>query len=90
MPHFSSLSRPQLGRTAWDMPFGPSPMHTHFPPFCQFGIGAFDHVLRSAMLSKLMEVPQLQGLIPFVRSVYAHPATYAWEDEQSGSAHFSV
>ena len=35
------------------------------------GIGAFDHVLRSAMLSKLMEVPQLQELIPFVRSVYA-------------------
>ena len=34
-PHFSSLSRPELGRTAWDMPFGPSPMHTHVPPFCQ-------------------------------------------------------
>ena len=32
------------------------------------GMGAFDHVLRSAMLSKLMEVPQLQVLIPFVRS----------------------
>ena len=46
------------------------------------GIGAYDHVLRSAMLTKLAEVPQLHGLIPFVRSVYASPTTYAWEDEE--------
>ena len=26
---------PSDGRTAWDMPFGPSPMQTHVPPFCQ-------------------------------------------------------
>ena len=31
------------------------------------GIGVYDHVLRSAMLTKLLEVPHLQGLIPWVR-----------------------
>ena len=35
------------------------------------GIGAYDHVLRSAMLSKLHEAESLRGLIPFVRMVYA-------------------
>ena len=60
VPHFNSLSRPELGRTAWDMPFGPSPMHTHLPPFCQLT----EEVL-SAMLSKLLEVKQLQGLDSF-------------------------
>ena len=47
------------------------------------GIGGYDHVLRSAMLTKLVEVPQLQGLVPYVRSVYALPTRYAWEDEQA-------
>ena len=30
------------------------------------GVGAYDHVLRSSMLGKLMEVPHLRLLIPFV------------------------
>ena len=33
------------------------------------------------MLTKLVEVPQFHGLVPFVRSVYASPTRYAWEDE---------
>ena len=35
------------------------------------GIGAYDHVLRSAMMSKLFDVPCLRGLLPFVRATYA-------------------
>ena len=31
------------------------------------GIGAYDHILRSAFLTKLHNVPALQGLLPFVR-----------------------
>ena len=46
------------------------------------GIGAYDHVLRSAMLSKLFEEESLRGLIPFVRMVYSQPSCYNWEDGQ--------
>ena len=50
------------------------------------GIGAYDHVLRSSMLGKLLEVPRLRALIPFVRTAYAQPTSYEWEDQQ-GSRH---
>ena len=50
------------------------------------GIGAHDHVYRSAMLAKLHEVPSLQGLLPFVRATYANPTSYVWEDE-AGAQH---
>ena len=35
------------------------------------GVGAYDHVYRSAMLSKLLEVPKLRGLLSFARFAYA-------------------
>ena len=44
------------------------------------GVEAYDHVLRSSFLAKLHSVPSLQGLLPFLRSVYARPKTYVWED----------
>ena len=44
------------------------------------GIGAYDHVLRSAMMSKLHDVPCFGGLLPFVRTTYAQPTEYLWED----------
>ena len=44
------------------------------------GVGAYDHVFRSSFLAKLHSVPSLQGLLLFVRSVYARPTTYVWED----------
>ena len=40
------------------------------------GVGAYDHVHRSAMLSKLLEVPSLQPLLPFVRAAYTEPTRY--------------
>ena len=46
------------------------------------GIGAYDHVHRSAMVAKLLEVPSLRGLLPFVRSTYGRPTSYTWIDEQ--------
>ena len=39
------------------------------------GVGAYDHVLRSSFLTKLHQVPSLQGLLPFVRSTYARTTT---------------
>ena len=45
------------------------------------GVGAYDHVLRSSFLAKLHSVPSLQGLLPFVRSIYARTSTCVWEDE---------
>ena len=41
------------------------------------GVGAYDHVLRSAMMAKLLEVP---GLRP-VRSMYSQLSRYVWQDE---------
>ena len=44
------------------------------------GIGAYDHVLRSAVISKLYDVPCLRELLPFVRATRAQPSEYCWED----------
>ena len=44
------------------------------------GVGAYDHVLRSSFLSKLHSVPSHQGLLLFVRSIYAQTTTCVWED----------
>ena len=52
------------------------------------GIGAYDHVYRSAFFQKLLNVP-LQGLLPFVRATYADPTSYAWVDE-AGEVHHIV
>ena len=38
------------------------------------GIGVDDHVLRSAMLGKLLEEENLRGFLPFVRMVYSQPS----------------
>ena len=45
------------------------------------GIGAYDHIFRSAMLSKLTcaRVARLV-LLPFVRLVCSRPTQYSWED----------
>ena len=39
------------------------------------GIGAYDHVFRGAMLSKMLEVPSLRNLLPIARVVYAQPSS---------------
>ena len=39
------------------------------------GIGAYDHILRSAMLGRLHTMPEARSLLPFV------PSTYQWSDE---------
>ena len=46
------------------------------------GISAYDHVYRSSMMSKLLDVPGLQKLLPFVRKAYSQPSRYAWEDRE--------
>ena len=45
------------------------------------GVGAYDHVLRSAMLSKLHNVPGARAMLPFVRLAYAQRSEYTWEAE---------
>ena len=44
------------------------------------GVGAYDHVLRSSMMSKLRDTPSLQGLLLFVRAVYSRPSCYKYGD----------
>ena len=46
------------------------------------GIGAYDHVLRSAMLVRLSGMPGARALLPFVRLSYASPSSYLWFDNQ--------
>ena len=46
------------------------------------GVGAFDHVLRAAMLSKVAEVPSLRVFLPFVEAAYARPSSYVRVDEE--------
>ena len=45
------------------------------------GVGAFDHVYRVSMLEKLVEVPSLRDLLPFVKTAYASASAYVWADE---------
>ena len=45
------------------------------------GIGTYDHVYRSSMMSKLLDVPGLQKLL--VRKAYSQPSRYAWERGRS-------
>ena len=44
------------------------------------GIGAYDHVLRAAMLTRLSKMSNARKLLPFVRLSYARPSSYAWFD----------
>ena len=45
------------------------------------GIGAYDHVHRSAMLKKVHSFPGLRGMLPFIRATYLDPTTYMWRDQ---------
>ena len=45
------------------------------------GIGAFDHVLRSAMMSRLEAMVEAKTLLPFVLLSYGQPSTYSWHDD---------
>ena len=45
------------------------------------GVGAFDCVYCASMLEKLVEVPSLQDLLPFVKTAYASASAYVWADE---------
>ena len=49
-------------------------------------VGAFDHVARQAMLTALLDKPELQPLLPYARQFYAAPSSYTWYDG-SGTAH---
>ena len=50
------------------------------------GIGAYDHIFRAEMLSKLCHVPEAAGMVPFLRLSYGHPSEYLWSDD-SGATH---
>ena len=46
------------------------------------GIGAYDHVLRAAMLGRLDRMPRAKAILPFVRLSYAQPSTYSWFNDE--------
>ena len=45
------------------------------------GTGAYDHVLRAAMLERLEQMPGARSILPFVRLSYATPSKYSWWDD---------
>ena len=45
------------------------------------GVGAFDSVSRSAMLSGLLDMEEGERLLPFVRLFYSQPSSYLFDDE---------
>ena len=45
------------------------------------GIGAYDHILRTSMLTRLRNMPGAREILPFVRLSYAQPSEYSWYDE---------
>ena len=49
------------------------------------GIGAYDHVYRAAMMSKLLEVSSLRHLLPFVRQAYGSATSCSWQDADGKS-----
>ena len=51
------------------------------------GVGAYDHVHRSATLAKLVGVAALQGLLPFARFEHAETTTYVCEDDDGVRHH---
>ena len=51
------------------------------------GVGDYDHVYRSVMLAKLLEIHELQGLLPFARFADAETTTYVWEDDEGVRHH---
>ena len=53
------------------------------------GVGAYDHVSRSAMLTALARAPDHQPLLPFPRMCYSAPSTYLWVDSASEVHHIS-
>ena len=46
------------------------------------GIGACDHVLRSAMLERLLQMPAARTILPFVRLSDGSPSSYTWVDDE--------
>ena len=45
------------------------------------GVGAFDHIRRQSMLSKLLTLPRASAMLPFVRLAYGQPSVYLWRDD---------
>ena len=46
------------------------------------GIGAYDHVLRSAMMGRLITMPKAQSLLLFVQMSFATPSSFSWFDDE--------
>ena len=44
------------------------------------GIGPYDHVYHTAMMSTLLEITSLCHLLPFVRRAYGSATSYSWQD----------
>ena len=46
------------------------------------GVGAYDHILRAAMMNRLARMPNAKALLPFVLLSYSAPSEYDWHDDE--------
>ena len=46
------------------------------------GVGAYDHVLRAAMLGRFARMPNAKALLPFLLLSYSALSTYDWYDDE--------
>ena len=79
--HFNLLFPQEQAQIVLVMPSAATELNPVLAVLSIDGVGAYDHTFRSAMLSKVAEVPSLQGLLPFVKKAYARPTSYVWTDE---------
>ena len=88
VPHSSSLCPQEREQIAWATSSEPATDDNPALTMTSIdGVGAYDHVYRSAMLAKLLEVAALQGLLPFARFAYSETTTYLWEDDEGVRHH---
>ena len=59
----------------------PTELNPHLTVLSIDGVGAYDHVYRASMLAKLVEVPGLRALLPFVKTACSRASSYVWADE---------
>ena len=74
--------RPGQGRTVLDTIRVATELNPHLTVLSIDGVGAYDHVYRASMLAKLVEVPGLRGLLPFVKTAYSRASSFVWADEE--------
>ena len=79
----STRCPPERALIAWAICCVQPPMPIPTPTVLSVdGVGAYDHVLRAAMLGRLARMPNAKALLPFLLLSYSALSTYDWFDDE--------